>query len=317
MSEHEIDDIDRIGTVTKKRFHEIGYESVEDLAETPLDTILEDIENTEISDNQAKKASTGANSLTVTFTSGSEAKQEYMEAERVPTGLDHLDEAIDGGLTRGQFQGVSGETGTGKTQISFKAMVSAIEATNQDALYIETEPGRFSSTRLETFASEDWVMDHVHRVEAHTLEQQRAAYNAILNRYQGEELALIAIDSFNGAFRNSGRYDGREHMPARNEDMRQHLRKVQNMADEHNVPILMANQVYSGVDTGSHGKTVTQREGNIWGSFQYKHQLYFNLALRGGQGDQVTRARIRNHPECGPSNFNIKITDEYIKTVDP
>ena len=310
--EYDIDDIDGIGEKTKKRFEDLGYTEIEDL----VDEDPEAFEDTPISKHQAEMAITGANTLTVSFTSASTAREEYLNADRVPTGLDHLDRAIDGGLTRGQFQGVSGETGTGKTQVAWSSLIAAAEHTGQPAIYIETEPGRFAPDRLDRLSNEPDTTDLIHKASAHTLERQLSAYEAVMNDFEGQELSLIVIDSFNGAFRNSGKYEGRETMPQRNKDMRKHLNRVQDMADEHNAPILLANQVYSDVDVQGQHKTVEQREGNVWGSFQYKHQMYFNLALRSGQGDRNTTARIRNHPECGTNEFDIEVTDDHIISKD-
>ena len=66
------------------------------------------------------------------------AEKPTVKVDRVPTGIEGLDEIIEGGLVRGSTYLVAGQTGTGKSIFSMQYLLHGLE-TGENGLYVTLE----------------------------------------------------------------------------------------------------------------------------------------------------------------------------------
>lgn len=297
----DIGDIDGVGPATKHQLKEGGIESLDELA----DATLEDFEDISIGENKATRLMNKAKQNTVIIQTGDEVTQEYDSKEHISTGMDVLDEVLNGGWEEGYVIALPGEAGTGKTQVCFQSMVSAVEQTGAPAIYIETERGRYRDDRLDKLASEDNTQKDIYRVKAYDLDQQKQAYRKIRDAF--DEVSLIVIDSFTARFRLSDKFEDRGSLSQRSTEMAKHLTELERMAEELEVPILITAQVYS--NPGQYGKSEY-----VYGGSLFMHTVGYFLHMQPSSGKMVN-ATLRNHPGKEDTELSIRIGDEDLEAM--
>lgn len=290
----ELTDLDGVGPKTADRIDEAGYGSLSDLAEAEV----ADLAAEGISERKAHDLIKKAERNSIVIMSGDEVADELDERDHINTGVDHLDGAIGGGWEQDTIVGLYGSSGAGKTQMSFKAAVEAVQQTDKPVIYIETEPNRYSPERLQNLAEEEGVQEQIHRVEAHDLDDLENAYHAVEEAFN--DLAMIIVDSFTAPFRLSDRFDGRESLSQRSAVMGRHLRKLQDLTSYFEAPILITAHIYGNPD--SYGSPE-----NIYGGSLMMHTASYFIYLK-ESGDLIS-ANIENHPSQGESEVIINVTD--------
>lgn len=125
------------------------------------------------------------------------------------------------------------------------------------------------------------MLDNVSYAKAHNSEHQmvlleQAAALMAENRY-----ALIVVDSATALFRTD--FSGRGELAERQQRLAQFLRRLQRLADEFGVAVVITNQVTAKVDGGPaamFGPQITPIGGNI-----IAHASTTRLFLRKGRGE--------------------------------
>lgn len=291
-----------VGPSTIERLESAGVETLTELAQANQ----EDLEEAGVGEKKAGRIIDAAKKNSVIVQSGTDVQKEYDSKDTIPTGMSVLDESIGGGWEEGFLVALAGESGTGKTQMAFKAMVSAVEETGKPAVYIETERGRYRTERLRQLASEDDTQEKIYRVKAYDLDQQENAYGAVKDQF--EDLSMVVIDSFTARFRLSSDFEGRGQLSQRSTVMGRHLTKLEEVAEKLQVPILITAQVYS--NPGGYGASEY-----VYGGSLFQHTVSFFIYMSQGQGDLVT-AEIRNHPGQEDKELAVQIMDEDLKAME-
>lgn len=297
----EIGDLKGVGGVTEERLENAGITSIDELAQTTV----EHLEDEGLSGNKASKIIRRAKQNAVIVQSGDEVVQEYQSKDNITTGMRVLDDEIGGGWNQGNVIAISGEAGSGKTQVCFQSLVAAAEETGQPVVYIETERNRYSPGRLQSLANEDDTQDLIYRVKAYDLEQQEMAYGKIQEHF--EDCALVVIDSFTARFRLSDEFENRGDLQDRSKIMGRHLQKIEKMAEYLEVPVLMTAQVYG--NPSAYGGA-----NNTYGGSLFHHSVNYFLKMSNAQGS-FSRATIANHPETGDIEFHVNITDTDLESM--
>lgn len=302
MSKSELRELSGVGEVTLERLKDAGVESLEDLSRVSVS----DLTDVGMSDNKAGKLIRRANRQAVTMDSGTEVVKERENKFQVTTGLQYLDENLDGGFRGNEIIATAGESGSGKTQIVFNSCVSAVEETGRPAVYIETEPGRYSPKRLQQLSTEEGTQENVFRIEAHTLDQQELAYEKITE--SDHDFSLVAVDSFTSNFRLSEDYEGRADFSERSTMMARHLNGLRSMAEIKDIPALITAQVYGNPSGFSSPHSV-------YGGSLFMHTVNYFLMTKKSKGS-LRQAKITNHPEVDDSEIHFSISDDGLKSMN-
>lgn len=297
----DLNDLKGVGQVTVERLSEAGVNSLDDLAEVDSSAL----EDAGMSENKAEKLIRRANKETVVVKTGGEVVEELESKDNVPCGMDILNDHLGGGWRDGHIVAVAGPSGSGKTQVSFNALVTAVEETGRPAMYIETEPGRYSPKRLQQLATEDDTQGMVHRVEAHTLDQQELAYEKV--RDSDVDYSLIVVDSFTANFRLSDKFEGRSSLSQRSTAIGRHLTGLREMAGKHDCPTLITAQIYG--NPSGYGSPNA-----IYGGSLFMHSVNYILMMAEDRGS-IRKAKIMNHPEVAEEELYINITDSDLESM--
>merc|ERR1719382_1258891 len=222
--------------------------------------------------------------------SAAEMLQMRSNMVKLTTGSVMLDQILGGGIETGQITEIFAEFRCGKTQLCHTLCVACQLPIDRGggeskALYIDTE-GTFRPERLVSIAdryslnSED-VLENVTYARAYNAEHQEKLLVEAAGVFCESRYALLIVDSATGLFRTD--YTGRSELADRQQALNRFLRKLQLLADEHGVAVVITNQVMASPDSGPAafmGPQVKPIGGHIIG-----HASQTRLFFRKGKGE--------------------------------
>lgn len=294
----EIGEISGVGESTVEKLEKAGIESLAHASAASAETMAE----AGVAKTRIKKIKNHVgNGLSIQ--TGVEAKEAEEKRKNIPTGIDGLDTILGGGWEQGFVTTIYGSEGTGKSQIAFQSLVSAVEHTGNMGIYIETEPNRYRSERLQEMENEDGAHEKVALMKSRGIEEQEKAYNTA--RLHSEELSLVVVDSFNAEFR--GQFPDRSDFSNRATVMKHHMDDVYRLAEERNVPVLLTGQVYGNPQQYTSTKEVA------YGGSVLKHSSGSLIHLT--DDADLTKLTIEKHPGIGQQSVTIEVTDDGINSV--
>ncbi|RYG48294.1 DNA repair protein RAD51 [archaeon] len=222
------------------------------------------------------------------FQTATEYHRTRSEMLYLATGSKDLDKLLGGGMETGAITELFGEFRTGKTQLCHTLCVTCQLPMDQGggegkAMYIDTE-GTFRPQRLVEIATRyglnpDDVLDNVSYAKAFNSDHQMTLLEQACGMMTESRYALLIIDSATALFRTD--YTGRGELAARQMKLAQFLRRLQRIADEFGVAVVVTNQVVATVDAAvSFGPQVKPIGGNIMA-----HASTTRLFLRKGRGE--------------------------------
>lgn len=299
----ELGDIDGLGNKTAQKLRNAGIKNLEDLAEIDPQELADGLSKVSASRLQGWKNEAKRNAVTIK--TGEEVADEYDNLTKVPTGVDKLDDVLGGGWESGFLVAIAGETGSGKTQISFQALGEAVLDQDAPSVYIETERGRYRGNRLVEMFNED-VQKKVHKVPAYGLDQQEMAYDKVKEEFGPNEISCVVVDSFTARFRMSGQFTDRQDLPDRSTVMARHLDKLDQLAAVCDVPVILTCQI--SANPSQYGGKHT-----VYGGTLMHHMVNFVIMMKSRQG-ALTDMELRNHPEIEDQEINLQITEDGVGT---
>jgi DNA repair protein RAD51 len=267
---------------------ENGIRCVESIAFMPLRKLLE-VKG--IGEQKANKIMTAAKQLVpMRMVSAAEMLEMRKQMVQLSTGSSQLDGLLKGGVETGQITEIFGEFRCGKTQLCHTLCVTCQLPIDQGgaeskALYVDTE-GTFRPERLVSIAeryglnSED-VLENVTYARAYNAEHQEKLLLEAAAVFCDSRYALLIVDSATGLFRTD--YTGRGELADRQQALNRYLRKLQRIADEHGVAVVITNQVMADPSPGPSafmGPQVKPAGGHIIG-----HASQTRLFFRKGKGE--------------------------------
>jgi len=267
---------------------ENGIHCVETIAFIPMRKLL-DIKG--IGEQKANRISKAAKELVpMRMVSAADMLQMRKNMVTLTTGSSQLDGLLKGGIETGQITEIFGEFRCGKTQLCHTLCVACQLPIDQGgaeskALYVDTE-GTFRPERLQSIAeryglnAED-VLENITYARAYNAEHQEQLLVEAAAVFCDSRYALLVIDSATGLFRTD--YSGRSELADRQQALNRYLRKLQRIADEHGVAVVITNQVMASPDSGPAaymGPQVKPIGGHIIG-----HASQTRLFFRKGKGE--------------------------------
>jgi len=244
-------------------------------------------------------------------------KKREAERKRLSTQVNALNELFGGGIETGSVTEFYGQFRTGKTQICNQLAVVAQLPVDKGGLagrvvYIDTE-GTFRVDRVEAISKRfelnpDIVLSNITYGRAYSSEQQMAMVDQVFQEMRHRPFVLLIIDSLMAHFRTE--YIGRENLPRRQQALGRHLAYVIKHAEQHNIAVVITNQVQAKPDAMFAAADEAPSGGNI-----VSHAVTHRVHLKKGVKTE-RKARVVDSPNLPDSTIaNFSITESGIKDV--
>lgn len=163
--------------------------------------------------------------------------------ERISSGTKIMDDLLEGGYETDAITTIYGPAGSGKTNLLLLAAVDAVQRGNK-VIYIDTEGG-FSIARLKQIVPEyEKVLDKIMFLKPTTFEEQKQTFEK-LKELVNSKIGLIIVDTISMLYRLERSGDGIKEI---NRELGAQMCFLTEIARKKNIPILIANQVYSSFE---------------------------------------------------------------------
>jgi DNA repair protein RAD51 len=239
-----------------RKLAEAGYHTVESVAYTPRRALMT-VKG--ISEAKADKLLLEAGKLIpMGFTTASEVHQRRAELIALTSGSKQLDTLLGGGIETGAITEIFGEFRTGKSQLCHTLAVTCqlpidMGGGEGKCLYIDTEstfrPERLVPISKRYGLNPQDVLDNVAYARAYNGDHQFQLLNTAAAMMAESRFSLLIIDSIMALYRTD--YSGRGDLAARQAQVAKYMRKLQSLADEFGIAVVITNQVVAQVDGNS------------------------------------------------------------------
>ncbi len=218
-----------------------------------------------------------------------EAFKSRDDAVRIPLGCS-IDGILGGGVETKVITQVYGPPASGKTNLCLQLAVNVVRG-GKKAVFIDTEAGH-SFDRLRQVAGEDFQMDNILVYEPKRFGDQCFIVEN-LGRIVDGNFGLIVLDSAVSLYR----LVHEEEKPRANRELSAQMAKLSELAGEHNLAVIITNQVYSSMDDGG----IEPIGGSI---LKYWSKVIIELTRKGEAREAVLR-RHRSLKENARAGFVI------------
>jgi DNA repair protein RadB len=167
------------------------------------------------------------------------------ELNREPTGSRILDQMLEGGYEREVVTTIYGPAGSGKTCICMLCAIN-VARLGKKVVYVDTEEG-FSVERLKQITSSihqdhKKILSNIVFLKPTVFEEQKKCFER-LRELANEKIGLIVVDTMAMLYRlELGKTDEIQQV---NRELGKQIAYLTQIARLKNIPVLVANQVYS------------------------------------------------------------------------
>jgi DNA repair protein RadA len=249
------------------------------------------------------------------FMSGDEFAKQRKDVGYITTGSDNLNNLLGGkGIETKAMTELFGAFSSGKSQIAFSAAVHTQlpkdqGGVNGKAVFIDTE-GTFVPERIRQIAdglgaNPDKVLKNILVARAFNADHQILLIDKVTEMIKdGEPIKLVIVDSLTAHFR--AEFSGRGQLADRQQKLNKYLHNLTKLAEQHNLAILVTNQVISNPAV-MFGDPTTHVGGNIVG-----HAAKYRIYLRRGKaGSRV--AKLVDAPNLPENEAQYYLTEHGIR----
>jgi DNA repair protein RadA len=284
---YAIKDLPGVGATIAKKLAEAGFETLNSIAMTPLNVL---VEQGGIGEKTAEKIIKSArDALNIGFRTAEVVWEKRKNLARITTGSKALDNILGGGgIETGSVTELYGTFKSGKTQLCHQLCVN-IQKPKADgglegaALYIDSE-GTFRPERLIQMAEAAGldpkkVLKNVITARAYSSDHQVMLIRDAARIIPQKNIKLIVVDSIIAHFRSE--YIGRGTLSERQQQLNVHLHDLQRLAEVYpELAVVVTNQVQAKPDT-FFGDPNKAAGGNV-----IAHASTVRVYLRKGKDDQ-------------------------------
>src|ERR671938_570578 len=264
---------------------------------------------------KAKKALTDSGALIKEFSTAEQVLERRKLLIRYTTGSKNLDDFLKGGIESQAITELTGEFGSGKSQICHTLCVTA--ATNNSnqinsIIFIDTE-NTFRPERIHQIAEargldSEEIMKKVFVCKMVNSAQLEALIRSLGKYIEEYKAKLVIVDSIISLHR--AEYTGRETLAERQQRLNVILHKLIRLAEVYNVAVVLTNQVQASPDSTFGGNdSLKAAGGNIMG-----HACTYRIVLR-----KVGRDRLAitfDSPHHAYSQVKFTISEKGVENAE-
>src|SRR3989344_1433803 len=236
--------------------------------------------------------------------------------ERIITGSKALDAIFGGGIETGAVTEVYGAYGSGKSTLGHQLAANVVLSKEQGgangiAVWIDTEgtlrPEFIKRLAIAKGLDPEKVLKDFKGVRAFNSDHQMLLAEKIEDLInEGSPIKLVVVDSLMGHFRSE--FVGRGTLADRQQKLNKHMHVLLKLAQNHNIAVLITNQVMAKPDTFFGDPTEP-----IGGHIVAHNSTYRVYLRRGKKGTRV--AKMVDAPAMPEAEAIFQVTDEGIKDV--
>jgi DNA repair protein RadA len=265
---------------------------------------------------KAKKALSDSGALIKEFSTADQVLERRKSLVRYTTGSKSLDDFLKGGIESQAITELTGEFGSGKSQICHTLCVTA--ATNNSSkinsiIFIDTE-NTFRPERVHQIAEARGFDSEEIMKKVFVCKTVNSAQLEVLIRNLGKYIEeykakLVIVDSIISLHR--AEYTGRETLAERQQRLNVMLHKLIRLSEIYNIAIVLTNQVQVSPDS-TFGVSDSLRPvgGNIMG-----HACTYRIFLRKIGRDRL--AIMVDSPHHAYSQVRFTITERGVENAEP
>lgn len=306
----KIEDLPGVGPAAADKLAEAGYKDLMSIAATSPGELRD---AAGMGEATAKKIIYAAQeALEMGFETGTEVMKKREQVGKISTGSSELNKMLGGGIESQAITEFYGKFSAGKTQLTHQLSVNVQLPKEKGglegkALYIDTE-GTFRPERIIQMAKgvgldPDTALANIKVGKAYNSDHQMILAEKAESIAEEEGIKLIVVDSLMSHFRSE--YVGRGTLAERQQKLNRHLSVLGKIADQHNLPVVVTNQVMAspGLLFGDPTEPV--------GGHILAHKSTFRVYLRKGKGEKRV-AKLVDSPHLPDSECIFSVTEDGI-----
>jgi DNA repair protein RadA len=265
---------------------------------------------------KAKKALADSGALAKEFSTADQVLERRKSLVRYTTGSKRLDDFLKGGIESQAITELTGEFGSGKSQICHTLCVTA--ATNNSSkgqinsiIFLDTE-NTFRPERVHQIAEarrldSEEIMKKVYVCKIVNSAQLEALIRSLGKSIEEYKAKLVIVDSIISLHR--AEYTGRETLAERQQRLNVMLHKLIRLAEVYNVAVVLTNQVQTTPDNTFENPSVRAAGGNIMG-----HACTYRIFLRKAGRDRI--AVMVDSPHHAYSQVKFTISERGVENSE-
>jgi DNA repair protein RadA len=334
LKEVMIEDIPNITSDTVDKLRKLDINSVYQLAvQSPSELALEisdglfDIGEASNLIGNARKILSEREILSKEFSTADDLLEKRNKISRYTTGSEKFDTFLNGGFETQAITEISGEFGSGKSQICHALCVAAnklvensrlgdsndnIQSEAGNIIFIDTE-NTFRVDRVYQIAEQNGfdpltILQKIYHCKIFNSEELESLINNLDKFIEQYNAKLVIVDSIISHHR--AEFSGRETLAERQQRLGKMLNKLRRYADIYNLAVVITNQVVSYTDNSQFGSDyIKPAGGNIMG-----HSSTYRIFLkRSGKNRVATMFDSPYHPN---QQVKFSISDEGIQNAN-
>lgn len=224
--------------------------------------------------------------------------KDMTENSKIPINCS-IDNIMGGGVEKGCLTQFYGPPGSGKTNIALNLLVQCVR-NGGEAIFIDTEGG-FSLERFKQISGNDFetLAGHIMVFEPKTFEEQDEDLKKVEHLLgSGKKVELVVLDSAVALYRVK---EGA--LSETNKELSKQINLLTGIAREHDVAVVITNQIYSVFDADGTTGMVAPVGGTI---LKYRSKVMVELARGNVNGERYAiLKRHRSRPEGLKARFKI------------
>jgi DNA repair protein RadA len=265
---------------------------------------------------KAKKALTDSGALIKEFSTADQVLERRKSLVRYTTGSKSLDDFLKGGIESQAITELTGEFGSGKSQICHTLCVTAAANNSKgqinSIIFIDTE-NTFRPERIHQIAEargldSEEIMKKVFVCKMVNSAQLEALIRNLGKYIEEYKAKLVIVDSIISLHR--AEYTGRETLAERQQRLNVLLHKLIRLAEIYNIAVVLTNQVQASPDsTFGSNDSLKAAGGNIMG-----HACTYRIFLRKVGRDRM--AIMVDSPHHAYSQVRFTISEKGVENAE-
>ena len=329
-----MEDIPDLTSDTLERLRGLNINSVYQLAvQTPselaswINDVQFDVESASNLIGNARKILTENEVLSKEFSTADDLLEKRNKISRYTTGSEKFDAFLNGGIESQAITEITGEFGSGKSQICHALCVAANNLVENSKLgdsdenkqskaetiiFIDTE-NTFRVDRVYQIAEQNGfdpliILQKIYHCKIFNSEELESLINNLDKFIEQYNAKLVIVDSIISHHR--AEFSGRGTLAERQQRLGKMLNKLRRYADIYNIAVVITNQVVSYTDNPQFGSDyIKPAGGNIMG-----HSSTYRIFLkRSGKNRVATMFDSPYHPN---QQVKFSISDEGIQNAN-